>query len=104
MFMLVRIVTIALWAAAFPCSKVSLVTDSECCIAALSRPGATLHPYFANRVTEITRSPAKLRQEFGGEIESFSNVEGRLSPADVGTRLGVNLSDLGPGSKWQGGA
>ena len=35
--------------------------------------------------------------------KSFSHAEGRLNPADVGTRPGVKLSDLGPGSRWQGG-
>ena len=75
---------------AFTCSRVSLPMDSACCTAALSRPGATLHPYFANRVAEITHSLSELRHEFGGKIESFSHVEGRLNPADVGTRPGVS--------------
>ena len=100
MVMIVRIITIVLRAAAFMCNRVSLATDSACCIAALNRPGATLHPYFANRVAEITHSLTELRQEFEGEIESFSHIEGKLNPADVGTRSGTRLSDLGPGSKW----
>ena len=103
MVMLVRIITIVLRAAAFMCNRVSLATDSACCIAALNRPGATLHPYFANRVAEITHSLTELRQEFEGEIKSFSHIEGKLNPADVGTRSGTRLSDLGPGSKWQAG-
>ena len=40
MVMLVRIVTIVLQAAAFTCGRVTLATDSACCIAALSLPGA----------------------------------------------------------------
>ena len=103
MVMLVRIITIVLRAAAFTCNRVSLATDSACCIAALNRPGATLHPYFANRVAEITHSLSELRQEFEGKIESFSHIEGKLNPADVGTRPGIRLSNLGPGSKWQAG-
>ena len=42
MVMLVRIITIVLRAAAFMCNRVSLATDSACCIAALNWPGATL--------------------------------------------------------------
>ena len=103
MVMLVRILTIALRAAAFTCSRVSLGTYSACCIAALGRHGATLHPYFSNRVAEIRHSLAGLRQEFGSKIESLSHVEGKLNTADVGTRPGVKLSDLGPGSMRPGG-
>ena len=99
MVMLVRIITIVLRAAAFTCSRVSLATDYACCIAALSRSGATLYPYFANRVAEITHSLSELRQEFGGKIENFSHIEGKLNPADMGTRPGMKLSDLGPESK-----
>ena len=103
MVMLVRILATVLRAAAFSCTRVSLATDSACCIATLSRPGAALHPYFSNRVAEITHSLAGLRSEFDREVENFCHVEGKLNPADVGTRPGVKLSDLGPGSMWQGG-
>ena len=103
MVMLVRTITTVLRAAAFSCNRVSLVTDSACFIAAINRSGATLHPYLANRVAEITHCLSELRQEFGGVIKSFSHIEGKLNPADMGTRPGIRLSNLGPGSKWQAG-
>ena len=67
MVMLVRIITMVLRAAAFKCNRVSLATESACCLAALNwpaalnRPGATLHHYFANRVAEITHSLSELK-------------------------------------------
>jgi hypothetical protein len=103
MVILVRIITMVLRAAAFKCNRVSLATEYACCIAALNWPGATLNPYFTNRVAEITHSLSELKQELEGNIEKLSLIEGKLNQADVGTRPGIRLSSLGPGSKWQAG-
>ena len=36
-------------------------------------------------------------------MENFTHVESKLNPADIGTRMGVKLADLGPSSMWQRG-
>ena len=103
MVMLVRILVVVVRAAAFTSRRMTLATDSACCVAALKRSGAALHPFFSNRVAEITQTLENLRKESPGEVERFCHIEGKLNPADVGTCPGVCLSELGPSSLWQTG-
>ena len=49
---LLRITHCLVEAAAFKAQRIVLATDSECAIAALKKPGASLAPFFANRVSE----------------------------------------------------
>ena len=51
--MLVRVIKVALRAAAFTCALVIASTNSACCVVALLRIGSSLHPYFANRAAEV---------------------------------------------------
>ena len=100
--MLVRLIMVALRAAAFTCKLVTSSTDSGCSVAALRRTGSSLHPYFANRVAEIRHTLQEARK-LAEQVEDVTHVPGAKNPADMGTRAGASLKDLGQGSVWQTG-
>ena len=97
-----RMMMTALRAAAFTCSRVTQSTDSACCVAAVRRTGAALFPYFANRIAEALHTLKEARK-LSDEVENLTHVPGPLNPADIGTRPGVRLSELGLHSLWQEG-
>ena len=89
---------------AFPgqLGKWSTFTDSLCSLASLKKETNQMKLFFGNRVSEIRR----LRQEMTSlraELDATRFIPGRLNPADVGTRAGVKMNQLGPGSVWQHG-
>ena len=83
-----------------PVSSVTL-SDSECSISALDKSSSALKPYFHNRVMEIRENMKSLSDIC--VVEEVFHVAGDLNVADLGTRPGVKLSDLGPDSLWQKG-
>ena len=99
---MLRLAVLAATHLATPIHRISLSTDSECVIAALSKSGSSFKPYWQNRVSEI----AGLQQELSTRcevLEPVTHVSSALNPADLGTRAGVTLADLGPSSLWQQG-
>ena len=102
MMMLTRIMMMAVRAAAFKCSRFTVTTNSASCQAALQRSGAELNPYSANRVSEIKHNLAEVARDVK-IVEGFTHVKSKLNPADIGTRSGIKLSELGEGSIWQDG-
>ena len=83
-----------------PLSSTSLA-DSECSISALDKSSSALKPYFHNRVMEIRENMKALSEIC--EVEEVLHVAGDLNVADIATRPGVILADLGPDSLWQRG-
>ena len=53
-------------------------------------------------MAEIQHTQAEL-SKLAGEVEKFTHVAGKLNPADLGTRPGVRVDELGPGKLWQEG-
>ena len=102
MVILSRLTSLAVRAVSFQCGRVTQSTDSASCVAALRRSGAELRPYFANRVAEISHTRKEL-EKLVETMEEFTHVGGNSNPADVGTRTGVRIQELGPGSMWQEG-
>ena len=97
-----RLLLIVLSAAAFTASRVVLCTDSTCCVAALRKVGISMNAFFANRVSEVQHLLGEAKDK-AEEVEEVQFVEGRLNPADQGTRPGCQLQDLALGSEWQVG-
>ena len=99
---LTRLMVVA--AEAFPArfASVSAYTDSMCSIGALSKTSTALKPYFGNRVSEIQHLRSQLA-ELTDDLAPVHHIPGSNNPADVGTRSGVLVEDLGEGSVWQRG-
>ena len=97
-----RLLLIALSAAAFTASRVVLSTDSAVCVAALKKVGVSMNAFFANRVSEVRHILGEAREK-AEEVEDVRFVEGKLNPADQGTRPGCQLQDLDLTSQWQTG-
>ena len=97
-----RLLLIVLSAAAFTASRVVLCTDSACCVSALRKVGISMNAFFANRVSEVRHLLGEAREK-AEQVEDVQFVEGRLNPADQGTRPGCQLQDLALGSQWQEG-
>jgi hypothetical protein len=99
---LARLLSVTVRAAAFTPARIVAATDSACCLAAMKKPGASLHPFFANRVGEIRQTWKELAEKVA-EVEEISYIPSKHNPADIGTRPGVRLSELAAGSRWQHG-
>ena len=99
---LIRIAILAARAVSFKAERITLSSDSASCVAALQHTGASLNPFFANRVAEIQHTRTEL-SKLAGEVEKFTHVTGKLNLADLGTRPGIRMDKLGPGKLWQGG-
>ena len=93
---LTRLMVVA--AEAFPArfASVSAYTDSMCSIGALSKTSTALKPYFGNRVSEIQHLRSQLA-ELTDDLAPVHHIPGSINPADVGTRSGVLVEDLGRG-------
>ena len=61
-----------------------------------------MRPFFANRAAEVNHLLLEGRELCPG-MEEVCWVEGNLNPADVGTRPGSKMSQIGEGSIWQEG-
>ena len=85
--MLLRGLKIVLEALRIKPTAVSASTDSQCVLAAVRRPGASLKPFFANHIAELGQLKETCKH-LCGEFEEFTWVEGKHNPADLGTRPG----------------
>ena len=64
--------------------------------------GLALRPFFSNQVTVMKHLMKECKKKTT-EVEEVTWVEGRHIPADIGTRPGVALAEIGQGSTWQSG-
>ena len=67
------------------------ITDSQVVLHWVGRMRSALKLWVRNRVIEINRLT---------DASVWRYVESRNMPADIGTRRGVKISDVGPGSDW----
>ena len=102
LIVLLRLLKAAASAVAEPPKWIAAFTDSECAVAALEKSGASLLPFFANRVAEGNILLKELA-ELTSTLHPVYHVPGFLNPADMGTRGQVRLEDLNMGSLWQSG-
>ena len=77
------------------------MNDSRCTISVIDKTTSSLKPYFHNRVSEIVENMALMSKYC--EVEKFHHVATNLNPADLATRSGVKVEDIGVGSFWQQG-
>ena len=82
-------------------TDVYMLSDSECSIAALDKTTSNLKPFFHNRVVEIGENVSEMRKIC--EVEEVYHVPGKLNVADLGTRSGVKVEQLGSDTVWQKG-
>ena len=80
---------------------VVMMNDSRCSISSVDKSTTALKPFFLNRVSEILENMSEMRKYC--EVEEIQHVGGELNPADLATRGGAKVTDLGPGSFWQQG-
>ena len=78
--------------------SVTIVGDSQCTIAALEKPGSFMAPYFANRISEVTRNISDVKEFV--DVGPVYHVPGSLNPADIPTRKSSTAADLSTGSHW----
>ena len=71
-----------------------LITDSEIALYWMNNDTKHLKPWTRNRAIEVNR--------FSEPGERY-HVASELNPADIGTRRGVSIEDVSPGSRWQCG-
>ena len=71
-----------------------IVTDSEIALYWTNNDLKHLKPWTRNRAIEVNR--------FSKPAERF-HVASEFNPADIGTRRGVTIDDVSPGSEWQCG-
>ena len=81
--------------------SVTPLVDSKCTISVLEKSVGALKPFFHNRVSEILENLADMRKVC--EVEDLHYVASKDNPADLATRGGIKLEDIGPGSFWQKG-
>ena len=82
-------------------TDIYMLSDSECSIAALNKTSSNLKPFFHNRVVEIAENVSEMRKIC--EVEEVYHVPGKLNVADLGTRSGVRVDQLGSDTVWQKG-
>ena len=78
-----------------------LLSDSTCCISRLEKSTSAPNPYFHNRVSEIRNNMRELNLIC--PTEELHHVAGVINVADLATRDGVKLSEIGSSSEWQTG-
>ena len=82
-------------------TDIYMLSDSECSIAALDKTTSNLKPFFHNRVVEIGENVSEMRKICA--VEEVYHVPGKLNVADLGTRSGVKVDQLGSDTVWQKG-
>ena len=82
-------------------TDVYTLLDSKCTISVVEKTTSSLKPYFHNRVCEIIENMTDMKKVCN--VEELHYVASADNPADIGTRDGVKLCDLGPESVWQRG-
>jgi hypothetical protein len=83
-----------------PNSMVMLI-DSKCTISVAEKSTASLKPFFHNRVSELIENVAAIKKVC--PVEDLQYVASKENPADLATRGGIKLSEIGPKSFWQCG-
>merc|ERR1711867_142527 len=82
--------------------RLIIAGDSMCTHMCIRREGSSFKPYFQNRVAEIVSNLAELEQ-LVDVMEPTQKVDGEANPADVCTRPGVTMEQIGAGSVWING-
>ena len=82
-------------------SCVTMFSDSRFTISIAAKSTSALKPFFHNRVSELTENIALMRKVC--EVDDIHYVASADNPADLATRGGVKLKDIGPDSFWQKG-
>ena len=98
-------------------ARVTILGDSEATIAALDSRTASLGQYFGNRTAEIWENVNSWGQMLENNqmtemeevegitlVDKFYHIPGKINIADIATRTGVKLEDIGPDSEWQKGS
>ena len=83
-------------------SKVVILTDSACNVAALKRPGTVYRPFFQHRLGEIHDNLGEMCK-LSDSVEPVLHLPGEHNAADVITRGEVHLDQLSGGSIWATG-
>ena len=78
---------------------VMMFTDSKCTISVTEKTAAALKPFFHNRVSEYIENVTMMKKIC--QVDDLFYVATDLNPADLATRGGVKLADIGPDSFWQ---
>ena len=76
-----------------------MFTDSKCTVSVIEKSSSALKPFFHNRVSEFIENVALMKKTCG--VDDLHYVASVSNPADLATRGGVKLSDIGPSSFWQ---
>ena len=82
-------------------SCVTMFSDSRFTISIAAKSTSALKPFFHNRVSELTENMALMRKVC--QVDDIHYVASADNPADLATRGGVKLKDIGPDSFWQKG-
>ena len=80
-------------------SRVMMFTDSKCTVSVIEKSSSALKPFFHNRVSEFVENVALMKKTCG--VDDLHYVASAGNPADLATRGGVKLGDIGPSSFWQ---
>ena len=102
--------------------RVTMLTDSQCSVAACSKNANSLAVFFSNRVIEITAARAEWgsdrgmeanqeltieqEQDLGGTemvVDLFNHTPGVVNPADWPTRGNLSWSEMKEDSEYQAG-
>ena len=77
------------------------LTDSKCTISVTEKSTSSLKPFFHNRVCELIENMNAAKKIC--TVEDIFYIASESNPADLATRPGIKLSDIGPQSFWQCG-
>ena len=87
------------WAIDWKIHRLTVITDSECNIAALHRPRMVYRPYFQHRLAEILESIEELR-ELVPVVDPVTHVPSDANAADILTRGTASAKEIGSESTW----
>ena len=79
----------------------SLLLDSKCTISVIDKSTTALKPFFHNRVSEFHDNLTAMKKIC--PVDDLHYVASSENPADLATRNGIKLSEIGPQSFWQCG-
>ena len=80
-------------------SEVICAGDSQCVISSLEISSTKFKPYFLNRISEIRDNFDETRKIC--PVEDFQYLPSKSNPADLATRTGGKLEEIGIDSDWQ---